>query len=80
MNEGFKILDEGIAYREGDIDVVWTAGYGWPPLTGGPMHLAQTIGLTQVRDRLVELGNKTQDRHGFFTPAPLLSRRADGQA
>ncbi len=80
INEGFKIMEEGIAYREGDIDVVWTAGYGWPPLTGGPMHLAETIGLAKLRDRLVELGKQTQDRHDFFTPAPLLSRRADGQA
>ncbi|MCX7567970.1 3-hydroxyacyl-CoA dehydrogenase NAD-binding domain-containing protein [Sulfitobacter sp. F26169L] len=77
INEGFKIMEEGIAYREGDIDVVWTAGYGWPPLTGGPMHLAETIGLAKLRDRLVELGKQTQDRFEFFTPAPLLSRRAD---
>lgn len=80
INEGFKIMEEGIAYREGDIDVVWTAGYGWPPLTGGPMHLAETIGLAKLRDRLIELSKQTQDCHGFFTPAPLLSRRADGQA
>lgn len=80
INEGFKILDEGIAYRDGDIDVVWTAGYGWPPLTGGPMHLAETIGLAKLRDRLVELGQQTDDTHDYFTPAPLLSRRADGQA
>lgn len=77
INEGFKIIEEGIAYRSGDIDVVWTAGYGWPPLTGGPMHLAETIGLARLRDRLIELGQQTQDRFDFFTPAPLLLRLAE---
>jgi len=80
INEGFEILDEGIAYREGDIDVVWTAGYGWPPLTGGPMHLARTIGLSKLRDRLAELGQHTHDRFDFFTPARLLSRLADEES
>lgn len=42
--EGYKILDEGIAYRSGDIDVVWLHGYGFPAYRGGPMFYAQTIG------------------------------------
>jgi 3-hydroxyacyl-CoA dehydrogenase len=80
INEGFAILDEGIAYRDGDIDVIWTAGYGWPQITGGPMHLAQTIGLAALRDRLIELGQQTHDTHGYFTPAALLERRIAAQS
>ncbi|AUM75846.1 3-hydroxyacyl-CoA dehydrogenase NAD-binding domain-containing protein [Paracoccus jeotgali] len=80
INEGYRILDEGIAYRDGDIDVVWAAGYGWPRLTGGPMHYAETMGLEQLRNRLQELGRQTGDRHGYFAPASLLSRRATGAA
>ena len=80
INEGFRILDEGVAYRDGDIDVIWTAGYGWPRLTGGPMHLAETTSLARLRDRLIELGELTKDKHGYFDPASLLLRRADEQA
>lgn len=48
INEGAQILDEGVAQRASDIDVVWTHGYGWPKHTGGPMFWAGTIGLDQV--------------------------------
>ena len=71
INEGAKILDEGIALRASDIDVVWLYGYGWPVYHGGPMHYAEEIGLRQVLDRL-----KTYHAgHGEdFAPAPLLER------
>jgi 3-hydroxyacyl-CoA dehydrogenase len=48
VNEGAKILEEGIAQRASDIDVVWLNGYGWPGWTGGPMFWSSTIGLGEV--------------------------------
>lgn len=50
MNEGFRILGEGIALRASDIDVVWTSGYGFPRYRGGPMFYAETIGLDTLLD------------------------------
>ena len=52
VNEGARILEEGIATRSGDIDVVWLYGYGFPAWRGGPMHWADTVGLKKIRDRL----------------------------
>ncbi len=52
VNEGAKILEEGIAARGSDIDVVWINGYGWPVYTGGPMFWADTLGLPFVADRI----------------------------
>ncbi|MDT8267199.1 3-hydroxyacyl-CoA dehydrogenase, partial [Roseomonas sp. DSM 102946] len=43
VNEGAKILDEGIAARASDIDLIWVNGYNWPAVTGGPMHWAEGI-------------------------------------
>ena len=51
MNEGFRILGEGIALRAADIDVVWTSGYGFPRYRGGPMFHAEVIGLEDVAER-----------------------------
>jgi 3-hydroxyacyl-CoA dehydrogenase len=48
INEGIRILDEGVAMRAGDVDVVWTAGYGFPRYRGGPLFHADLIGLTTV--------------------------------
>ena len=45
VNEGAKILEEGIAQRASDIDVIWLYGYGWPIYRGGPMFWADTVGL-----------------------------------
>jgi len=74
VNEGARILDDGIALRAGDIDVVWVYGYGFPAWRGGPMHAAQTAGLEGVRDRLVELARRTGD--DSLRPAPLIARLA----
>ena len=52
VNEGAKILKEGIAIRASDIDVVWINGYGWPMYTGGPMFWADTVGLAEVAARI----------------------------
>jgi 3-hydroxyacyl-CoA dehydrogenase len=74
INEGAKILEEGIAIRPSDIDVIWVTGYGWPAYRGGPMFYADTVGITRIRDRLRELAAQ----HGpAFTPAALLDRMAD---
>lgn len=76
INEGAKILDEGIAYRAGDIDVVWIAGYGFPTLRGGPLHYAGEVGLDRIHERLVAYGTLRADRHGYWQPSPLLARLA----
>lgn len=52
IDEGMKILDEGIAQRASDIDVVWLNGYGWPAHTGGPMFWAERVGLGRIATRL----------------------------
>ena len=73
INEGARILEDGVAIRPGDIDVIWVYGYGWPTYRGGPMFYADSVGLAQIRDRLVAL----QAQHGdFFRPAALLERMA----
>ena len=71
INEGAKILDEKIAQRASDIDVVWMSGYGWPVYRGGPMHYADAIGLDHVLDRLKAF---EADHGDAFKPAPLLER------
>ena len=71
INEGAKILDEKIAARASDIDVVWMTGYGWPVYRGGPMHYADSVGLDHVLARL----QAYHDRHGDdFKPAALLEK------
>jgi 3-hydroxyacyl-CoA dehydrogenase len=78
INEGARILDEGIASRPGDIDVIWVYGYGWPAWRGGPMFHADLVGLAHVRDRLAEYARRSGDR--TLEPAPLLQRlAADGR-
>ncbi len=52
INEGARILEEGIAQRSGDIDVIWVYGYGFPIWRGGPMYYADQVGLPYIRDRL----------------------------
>src|SRR5947208_7650142 len=52
VNEGAKILEEGIAQRASDIDVVWVYGYGWPVYRGGPMFWADTVGLDNIGEGL----------------------------
>jgi 3-hydroxyacyl-CoA dehydrogenase len=75
VNEGAKILDERIAIRASDIDVIWVYGYGWPVYRGGPMFWADAVGLRALRDRMLEFQKQTGD--AFWAPAPLLSRLAD---
>ena len=71
-NEGFKILEEGIALRPADIDVVWVSGYGFPRHRGGPMHWADhSVGLKQLRDRLAHYYAAFPDSP-HLKPAALL--------
>lgn len=74
INEGARILEEGIAQRPGDIDVVYVFGYGFPAFRGGPMQYADTVGLKKVYDTLCEF----RELHGerYWTPAPLLEKLA----
>src|SRR3954468_24922396 len=74
VNEGAKILEEGIAQRASDIDVVWVYGYGWPVYRGGPMFWADTEGL----DKIVEGLRRQQPRLGDdFSLSELLVRKAE---
>lgn len=74
INEGARILEEGIAARPGDIDVIWVNGYGFPTWRGGPMHYADTLGLGYVHDRLIAFAAKTGDKRHM--PAAQLERLA----
>ncbi len=74
INEGAKILEEGIALRASDIDIIWINGYGFPAYRGGPMFYGQTVGLKKVYDRI----NAFREQHGkIWEPAPLLKRVAE---
>lgn len=74
VNEGMRILEEGIAQRPGDIDVVYVYGYGFPVSRGGPMHYAEAVGIERVYERVCEF----QERFGAeaWAPAPLLAQMA----
>jgi 3-hydroxyacyl-CoA dehydrogenase len=73
VNEGARILEEGIALRSVDIDIVYLNGYGFPAWRGGPMFYADTVGLKSVLAKIEEF----EKRHGeLWTPAPLLKKLA----
>jgi len=75
INEGARILEEKIAARPSDIDVVWIYGYGWPVYRGGPMFYADLVGLKPIAERLSHYAKQTNDPS--LEPAPLLKRLAD---
>lgn len=72
MNEGIRILEEGIAVRASDIDVVWTAGYGFPRYRGGPMFHADVIGLPAILEGMRKYARIFGSMH--WQPAPLLEK------
>jgi 3-hydroxyacyl-CoA dehydrogenase len=72
INEAAKILEEGIAYRPGDIDVVWTAGYGFPDHQGGPLFMADEIGLDAIVKGLAQYAGERGNAFGYWTPSSLL--------
>lgn len=75
INEGIQLLDEGIALRSGDIDLVWINGYGFPAHLGGPLHYAEQLGLDRVLAS-IEHYRRELGAYGemWFQPAPLLQR------
>ena len=77
INEGANILEEGIAYRPGDIDIVWTAGYGFPDHQGGPLWMADAIGLATVAERLAHYAAVRGNPFGYWTVSPLLASLAE---
>jgi len=78
INEGALILEEGMAYRASDIDMVWLTGYGFPAYRGGPMFYADTVGLPHI---VATLRKFQAMNEADFAPAPLLERlAAEGRA
>jgi 3-hydroxyacyl-CoA dehydrogenase len=74
VNEGANILDEGIALRASDVDMVYLTGYGFPPYRGGPMFYADTVGLDKVLASIQSFQKGYQG--AAWKPAPLLVRLA----
>ena len=71
INEGFKILEEGMAIRASDIDIIWINGYGWPVYEGGPMFYGNLIGF----EKILEWLKKMEEEYGNdFTPSPYLEK------
>jgi 3-hydroxyacyl-CoA dehydrogenase len=75
-NEGALILEEGIAQRASDVDLVYLTGYGFPRTRGGPMFYADTVGLQNVVKRMGEFARNPHGDPAFWEPAPLLARLA----
>jgi 3-hydroxyacyl-CoA dehydrogenase len=73
VNEGAKILEEGIAQRASDIDVVWVYGYGWPVYRGGPMFWADTVGLSKIVEGLKRQEQRMKPEFSF---SDLLLQKA----
>jgi len=76
INEGARIVEEGIAQRASDIDVVYLTGYGFPPQRGGPMFHADTVGLYNVVRSIERFAAQPGGDATFWQPAPLLARLA----
>ncbi|MDB5376006.1 MAG: putative fatty acid oxidation complex alpha subunit, partial [Rubritepida sp.] len=74
VNEGARILEEGVAFRAVDIDIVFCNGFGWPAWRGGPMFWADRMGLKNVRDRLQHYAELTGDAN--LQPAKLIEQLA----
>jgi len=74
VNEGARILEEGIAARASDIDMVYLTGYGFPLWRGGPMQYADTVGLFNVMQSMKRFAKNPHDDAQFWQPAPLLAR------
>jgi len=72
VNEGLRIVEEGIAQRPSDVDVVYVYGYGFPVYRGGPMHYADAIGVDKVLARINEFRDLLGEKN--WTPAPLLEK------
>jgi 3-hydroxyacyl-CoA dehydrogenase len=73
VNEGARVLEEGLALRAADIDVIYTNGYGFPAWRGGPMFHADRVGLGKIHERVSAFYDELGPR---WAPAPLLERLA----
>jgi 3-hydroxyacyl-CoA dehydrogenase len=73
INEGARVLEEGIAHRAADIDVIYLTGYGFPAYRGGPMFYADQVGLRRIHDRVSAFRRELGPR---WEPAPLLTQLA----
>ncbi|MEG0676761.1 MAG: 3-hydroxyacyl-CoA dehydrogenase NAD-binding domain-containing protein [Comamonas sp.] len=76
VNEGAHILEDGIAGKSGDIDMVYLTGYGFPLWRGGPMHYAGEVGLFNVVQAMGRFAQNPNDDAKFWQPAPLLAKLA----
>ena len=76
VNEGAQLLEEGIAARSSDIDMVYLTGYGFPIYRGGPMQYADQVGLFNVVQTMHRFARNPHDDADFWKPAPLLARLA----
>ncbi|MDR6215198.1 3-hydroxyacyl-CoA dehydrogenase NAD-binding domain-containing protein [Paracidovorax wautersii] len=76
VNEGAHILEDGIASKSGDIDMVYLTGYGFPIHRGGPMHYASEVGLFNVAQTMRRFAQNPLDDAQAWEPAPLLARLA----
>jgi 3-hydroxyacyl-CoA dehydrogenase len=74
VNEGAKIVEEGIALRASDIDMIYLTGYGFPLHRGGPMCYADTVGLFNVVQAMKRFQQNPHDDAAFWEPAPLLKK------
>ncbi len=74
VNEGARLLEEGIAQRASDVDMVYLTGYGFPLWRGGPMCYADTVGLFNVLQAMKRFAKNPHDDAQFWAPAPLLAR------
>jgi 3-hydroxyacyl-CoA dehydrogenase len=72
VNEGAKLLSEGVAARPHEIDIAMVNGLGWPAYTGGPMHWADHIGLDKVLASIERF--RAEQGDAYWTPAPLLAQ------
>ncbi len=73
VNEGARVLDEGVAIRGSDVDIACIKGYNWPVYTGGPMFWADTVGLDKIASKLSDLADQYGDA---FAPSPFLVKLA----
>ena len=76
VNEGARILEEGIAQRASDIDIVYIFGYGFPPYRGGPMLYADSLGLMSVERAIEGFARNDKSARSVWRPAPLLAKLA----
>jgi 3-hydroxyacyl-CoA dehydrogenase len=76
VNEAAKILEEGIASKASDIDMVYLTGYGFPLFRGGPMCYADQVGLYNVVQTMKQFAANPLDDAAFWQPAPLLAKLA----